>query len=338
MQIWENVSLKQYNTFGIEALSKYFAVVKNSEEIKEALAIAANKNIEDMVLGGGSNVLLTKNFEGVVIKNDLKGIEVVDEDKGHVYVRVAAGEVWHQFVLFCLKNNWAGIENLALIPGCTGASPMQNIGAYGVEIKSVFHSLSAIHKKDFNVVVFNNADCEFGYRESVFKNKYRNQFIITDVTYKLSKTPVYHIEYGAIKQELERMNVTALSIQEIAQAVINIRSSKLPNPKVIGNAGSFFKNPSVSQAVFEALKIKFPNLIGYINANGSYKIAAGWMIEQCGLKGFRKGDAGVHDKQALVLVNYGNASGADILGVCDIVKKEVYDKFGILLTPEVNII
>ena len=246
--------------------------------------------------------------------------------------------MWHQLVMYCLEHNYSGIENLALIPGLVGASPMQNIGAYGVEIKEVFHELTAIHKSTLEQVTFSNAACEFGYRESIFKHRYKNQFVITDVTYRLSKKQKYHIEYGAIKQELEKAGVQELSIRAIANAVIAIRTSKLPDPKEIGNAGSFFKNPSVPKEQFRQLKEKFPAIVAYENPDQTMKLAAGWLIEQCGLKGYRKGDAGVHSRQALVLVNYGNAKGADILEVCQMVQDAVYKQFGVRLLPEVNIL
>ncbi|MFV0607241.1 MAG: UDP-N-acetylmuramate dehydrogenase [Niabella sp.] len=338
MNIIENISLKKYNSFGIAVNASFFTEVATKEDLKEALRFAANKNFPSLVLGGGSNVLFTKNYPGLVIKNNLPGIEVVKEDENHIYINVGAGVTWHHFVLYCINNNYAGVENLALIPGSAGASPMQNIGAYGVEIKEVFVELNALHKFNLTEQQFNTAACEFGYRESVFKNKYKDQFIITDVTYRLNKKPHFNIEYGAIRQQLEKDNVTDVSIQAIANAVISIRSSKLPDPQKIGNAGSFFKNPSVPKNVFDELKQQFPDIAAYNNPDGTVKLAAGWLIEQCGYKGFRKGDAGVHNKQALVLVNYGTANGNDILQLCHEIKSSVFKKFGIVIMPEVNIV
>ena len=276
-----------------------------------------------MILGGGSNILFTKNFEGLLLKNDIPGITVVNEDEDHVYVQAGAGVNWHSFVMYCVDHNYGGVENLSLIPGNVGASPMQNIGAYGVEIKDVFYKLEAFHVQEKVPQIFTVADCEFGYRESVFKKKYKDKFAILNVTFKMNKKPQFNISYGSIKEELEKTEVTELSIQAISQAVINIRSSKLPDPKVIGNAGSFFKNPEVLNEKFEILKSGFENIPGYHLDNGNIKLAAGWLIEQCGWKGYRKGDAGCHSKQALVLVNYGNASGKEIYDLSDEIRQSV---------------
>ena len=253
-------------------------------------------------------------------------------------IKCGAGENWHQVVLHCIENNWAGIENLSLIPGCVGASPMQNIGAYGVEIKDVFHELTAFHLQEKANYTFKINDCEFGYRESVFKRKYKDQFVILDVTYRLSKQPHFNTSYGAIEQELEKMGVIELSIKAISQAVINIRSSKLPDPKEIGNAGSFFKNPSVAKEKYLQLKKDFENIVGYENADGTVKLAAGWLIEQGGWKGYRKGDAGVHKRQSLVLVNFGNASGNEVFELSEKIVSSVNDKFRVSLEREVNIL
>ena len=338
MIISSNISLKPYNTFGIEAFAKYFTSIDTIENIKELLQSTEYKNNERLILGGGSNMLLTKNVDAIVVKNNLKGITVVNETVEHVFVRCAGGEVWHEFVMWCINQNYGGLENLSLIPGCTGASPMQNIGAYGVEIKDTFYELEAVHAITGEEKTFSKSDCEFGYRESVFKHQFKNQFIITSVTFQLSKKPSFHIEYGAIKQELDAMNISELNIKAISQAVINIRSSKLPNPKEIGNAGSFFKNPEVSSNVYERLKNEFQNLVAYPLENGNYKLAAGWLIEQSGLKGYRVGDAGVHKLQALVLVNYGGATGNEIYDLSTHVLKTVHDKFGVALEREVNVI
>ncbi len=338
MEIISNFSLKALNTFGIESFAKLFVKVNSIQQINELLDRNEFKNNHHLILGGGSNLLLTKNVDGLVIKNELLGIELINENESSVFVKCAAGVVWHEFVMWCIDKNFGGIENLALIPGCTGASPMQNIGAYGVEIKDTFYELEAIELATGNLKKFTKSDCEFGYRESVFKRQFKNQFIITSVTFQLSKQPNFHIEYGAIKQELDLMNVSELNIKAIAQAVINIRSSKLPNPKEIGNAGSFFKNPEVSEIEFQRLKIEFPNIVAYPLENKNYKLAAGWLIEQSGLKGYRAGDAGVHKLQALVLVNYGSATGNQIFDLSSQVLQTVKQKFGLDLEREVNII
>ena len=339
MQIQQNLSLKSYNTFGIDVQAAFFTNFTSLEELAELTAFCEQKNdLPQLVLGGGSNVLFTQDFRGVILRNELKGITLIKEDSLHYYVRSAAGEDWHQFVLFCLKNNYAGVENLSLIPGNVGGSPIQNIGAYGVEIKDVFHELEAWHLKDHKLVTFDAEDCKFAYRDSVFKTKYKGQFVITSVTFKLLKLPVFQINYGAIEQELAAMGVTELSIQAIANAVIKIRRSKLPNPQVIGNAGSFYKNPTIPLSRYESLKATYPTLPGYPAKDNKVKIAAGWLIEQCGWKGYRKGDAGCHEKQALVLVNYGNASGIDIYTLSTEIMHSVETKFGIMLEREVNII
>ena len=335
--IRENISLKPYNTFGIEVYAKYFSAFDSEEQLFALLKHELLQKNHPVILGGGSNILFTRDVDGLVLKNEIDGIELVNEDSNSYYLKVGAGVNWHSFVMHCIENNYAGIENLSLIPGNAGASPMQNIGAYGVEIKDVFHALEAIHIYDQTKVIFNNRDCEFGYRESVFKNKFKNQFLITSVTYKLNKTPDFKITYGAISQELEKMNISQLSINAISQAVMNIRRSKLPDPKVIGNAGSFFKNPEISVSQFDQLKLNFPNIVGHATENNLIKVAAGWLIEQSGWKGYRDGDAGCHDKQALVLVNHGNATGSQILELSNKIINSVNEKFGIALSREVNV-
>jgi UDP-N-acetylmuramate dehydrogenase len=334
MNIQNNISLKPYNSFGIDVQAGRFATFESVDELQEGL----NHSPSPLILGGGSNILFTKDFDGLVLKNEIKGIEVIKEDDSHVFVKAAAGENWHRFVMFCVENNYAGLENLSLIPGNCGASPMQNIGAYGVEIKDVFHELEAFHIYDKTMQKFSAADCEFGYRESVFKKKYRNQFVILNVTYRLNKNPVFNTSYGAIEQELEKMNVKDISIQAVSQAVINIRSSKLPDPKQIGNAGSFFKNPTLPKQELERLQQIDPSIPFYKVSDTHIKIPAGFLIESLGWKGYRKGDAGCHAKQALVLVNYGNAKGMDIFDLSEEILQSVKDKFDIELEREVNII
>ena len=340
MQIQENISLKPYNTFHIEVMAKKFATFSTVDELEELLASQASEK-KKFILGGGSNILFTKDFDGLILKNEIKGIEVVHEDADHVYLNVGAGENWHGFVEYCIAKNLGGVENLSLIPGNVGASPMQNIGAYGVEIKEVFESLSAYHINERKVVQFSLNDCGFGYRESVFKNKYRDQFVILNVIYRLNKLHQFNTSYGAIEEELKRMGVKELTISAISQAVINIRSSKLPNPDEIGNAGSFFKNPTLP--IEEIIKLR--KLHPALEKSPTYpvdeyhaKIPAGWLIEQAGWKGYRKGDAGCHAKQALVLVNYGNAHGSEINHLSEEILQSVKSNFGIELEREVNII
>ena len=342
MQIQENILIKEYNSFGISVYADLFAKFNSVDELSELLEFNSrttiNKKRSTLILGGGSNILFTKNFDGLVVKNEIKGIKEIKEDEHHIYVQVGAGENWHQFVLHCIHNGWAGVENLSLIPGNVGASPMQNIGAYGVEVKDVFYSLEAYHIHDKKMVNFTLNDCEFGYRDSVFKRKFKDEFVITDVTYRLNRILEYNISYGAIGQELEKMGVKDLSLQVVSQAVINIRSSKLPDPAVIGNAGSFFKNPEISSSQFAVLRSQFPGIVGYELPHDKVKLAAGWLIEQCNWKGFRRGDAGCHEKQALVLVNYGNARGSEIFELSEEILKSVKEKFGVGLEREVNII
>ncbi len=344
MLIRENFSLKNYNTFGIDARARYFSVFSSADELEELLSsgFPDNSSLREipekrLIIGGGSNILFTRDFDGLVLRNEIGEIEIANEDEHHVYVKAGAGTNWHRFVLYCIERDLAGVENLSLIPGSVGASPMQNIGAYGVEVKDVFHQLEAMHISDRKIVSFSNLDCAFGYRESVFKNKYRDRFVILSVTYRLNKIPRFNTSYGAIEQELERMHAEP-SVKNISQAVINIRRSKLPDPKEIGNAGSFFKNPVVSASKFERIKNDYPSVPGYPQHDGSIKLAAGWLIEQCGWKGYRDGDAGCHAKQALVLVNYGHASGEEIFELSTRILHSVQEKFGVQLEREVNIV
>jgi UDP-N-acetylmuramate dehydrogenase len=338
MVILENHPLKQLNTFGISAYARYFTECSSEGQLNEVISSDRFRNTRKLILGGGSNLLFTGDFDGLVIKNSLKGISLAQEDKDHYFLKAAAGEVWHELVQYCIQHNYAGLENLSLIPGNVGASPMQNIGAYGVEIKDVFHQLEAIHINDGSKRTFTAEQCKFGYRESVFKRELKDQYIITSVTYRLSKTPVLNVSYGAIGNELESMQVKNPTIADVSQAVINIRSSKLPDPKKIGNAGSFFKNPEISAEQYQQLQKDFPDIVGYSLENGNVKLAAGWLIERCGWKGKTIGDAGVHKLQALVLVNYGNANGREIYNLSQQVMDSVKEKFGVSLEREVNII
>lgn len=338
MELQHNKSLKSLNTFAIDAKSRYYAEFHSVDELRDLIETRNQHSFPLIVLGGGSNILFTKDYDGLVLKNELKGIQIVKEDDRHIYIKAMAGENWHQFVMYCIDQNLAGIENLSLIPGNVGASPMQNIGAYGVEIKDVFHELEAFDKEDKVIRMFTNNDCEFGYRESVFKNRLKDRFIILSVTYRLNWEPQFNISYGAIKQELDNMNVKDLSIKAISQAVINIRSSKLPDPKQIGNAGSFFKNPTISISQYKSLIKEWPSMPSYPVNEEIIKVPAGWLIEQCGWKGYRNGDAGCYPKQALVLVNYGNSSGQQILHLSEQIIESVQSKFHIKLEREVNII
>lgn len=338
IKITENASLKHLNTFGIEASGKYYTEIYSVDEARELIKTEEFQKSEKLILGGGSNVLFTKNFDGIVVKNNIKGIEVVEENERFVWVKAMGGEVWHEFVMWCIEKGYAGLENLSLIPGCVGASPMQNIGAYGVEIKDVFERLEAINVRSGSVREFNSVECKFGYRESVFKHELKGEYIIVSVTFKLSKQPNLNTSYGAINNELQAMGVKVAGIKEVSQAVINIRSSKLPDPKVTGNAGSFFKNPEVPKQEYERIKLIYPEVVAYPLENGNYKLAAGWLIENSGLKGYRQGNAAVHDKQALVLVNKGGATGAEIYSLSEYVLQTVFAKFGVKLEREVNII
>ncbi len=338
LNVKENISLKPFNTFGIEASGTYFVEINSEQDFLELLKTEVYKNNSRLIIGGGSNILFTKDFNGLIIKNNLKGIELVNETPDEVIVKAAAGENWHEFVLWCIKNNYCGLENLSLIPGCVGASPMQNIGAYGVEIKDVFYELEAIDTNTSEKKIFKKDDCAFGYRESVFKTKYKNQFLITSVSFKLSKHQNLNTSYGAINAELEARGIKSPTVQDVSNAVIAIRQSKLPDPKVTGNAGSFFKNPEISKEKYESVKKDFEELVSYPLPNGNYKLAAGWLIEQCGLKGVEQNGAAVHTKQALVLVNKANCTGKAVFELSDYVLRKVFDKFGVTLEREVNII
>jgi UDP-N-acetylmuramate dehydrogenase len=335
--IIQNQSLKAYNTFGIDVNARYFVDFNNIDTLSEVLASATFQQNEQLILGGGSNILFTKNFEGIVLHNLLKGISKVQVSEHEYHVSAGAGEVWHELVLYAIANNLAGMENLSLIPGYVGASPMQNIGAYGVEIKDIFVSLKAMEVATGFIKTFTKEECAFGYRESFFKRAGKGKYIILEVTFQLSTKHQFNTSYGAIEQELAKMNVLP-SIKNISQAVINIRSNKLPNPKELGNAGSFFKNPTIAIAHYETLKKQFPDIPGYPVNDELIKTAAGYLIEKCGLKGFRKEDAGVHQMQALVIVNYGKASGHQIFDLSSLVIEKVEENFGIELEREVNII
>ncbi|MCB0760499.1 MAG: UDP-N-acetylmuramate dehydrogenase [Flavobacteriales bacterium] len=332
-----NVSLKPYNTFGMDVLAAHWARVSSVDELPGLMAQVPDPS-RVLILGGGSNVLLTGDVDRYVLHNEIPDIELIREEGDFVYVKSGAGVVWHDLVMHSIDRGWAGIENLSLIPGSVGAAPMQNIGAYGVELKEVFHELEAWHLTNGSLDTFSHADCEFGYRESVFKRRLKGKYFITSVTLKLSKTPRFQVSYGAIEAQLKEMGVGSLSIEAVSRAVIAIRQSKLPDPRVIGNAGSFFKNPVLDKAHFEELQAQYPTIPGYPVDAGHIKTAAGWLIEQAGWKGYSEGDFGVHDRQALVLVNRGHARGRDIYDLSSRIISDINRRFGIELEREVNII
>ncbi|MDR6463183.1 UDP-N-acetylmuramate dehydrogenase [Chryseobacterium sediminis] len=335
----ENFSLQPYNTFGVEAKARYFTEVNTIDELKEALIFSKNQSLQLLFLGGGSNILLTKDFDGLAIRLNLKGITEENINENEVLVTAKAGENWHEFVMYCLKNNFGGLENLSLIPGNVGTSPMQNIGAYGTEIKDIFVSCKVLDLENLEVRTFNLEQCKFGYRDSIFKQEGKGRYVILEVTFKLTrKDHSIKTEYGAIKSELENLGVENPTIQDISKAVINIRQSKLPDPKEIGNAGSFFKNPTIPLAQFEDLKQKFENIQGYPNGD-MVKVPAGWLIEQCGWKGKQIGNVASHKLQSLVIINAtGNATGKEIFDFSTEIINSVKEKFGIELEREVNII
>lgn len=335
MPIQKNISLLPYNSFHLEVNAAEFLPVKSIDELKDLLDRPGLT--PQLILGGGSNLLLTRNVDGLVIKIDITGIEEVKEDNNHIYVRAGAGENWHAFVLYTMSRNWGGLENLSLIPGNVGAAPIQNIGAYGVELKDIFYELEAYDRKEKKIYSFGLNDCLFSYRDSKFKSVEKGRYIILNVTFILNKIPVLKTNYGAIREELKKMGVQSPTIQDVSKAVIKIRHSKLPDPQEIGNAGSFFKNPVVEQKVFLNLSAKYPGMPSYPHEDKFVKLAAGWLIEQCGWKGYRKDDAGVHKDQALVLVNYGKATGKDIYELSEKIMTSVHKKFGVMLEREVNI-
>lgn len=334
----ENISLLSYNTFGIDVKAKYFAVANSVQQLNAFLKTDLAKSENIFVLGGGSNVLLSKNVDALVILNRIKGIEIINENDEYVYVKSGSGEVWHELVLWCVGRNYGGIENMSLIPGCVGAGPIQNIGAYGAELKNVFHELEGVFIDTGELTKFSLAGCKFGYRESVFKHELKGKFIITSVTLRLNKKIHLNTTYGAIEHELKNNNITAPTIRDISNAVIKIRKSKLPDPSVLGNAGSFFKNPEVTKEKFDILKTCHEKIVAFDVPNGNIKLSAGWLIEQCGWKGKKIGNTGAHKDQALVLVNYGNATGNEVYSLALEIKKSVREKFDVDIETEVNII
>lgn len=335
--IKENFSLIGFNTFGVDVSCRYFAEISSEKDIRDLIADNKYTGSPKFVLGGGSNILFTKNFDGIILHNHFEGIGVVSVDEDYAFVKAGAGEVWHDLVLYCLAKNFGGIENLSLIPGFVGAAPIQNIGAYGEELKNVFHSLTAIDLTSGESKTFSIDECRFGYRDSIFKREAKNKYIITDVTLRMNKKPAINTTYGAIEKELGHMHVTSPTIRDVSNAVIKIRTSKLPDPKVIGNCGSFFKNPTIPIEKYDRLQQVFPDLVAY-PAPGAMKLSAGWMIEKCGWKGKRHGNVGMHKDQALVLVNYGGATGRELLQHAAEVQKSVKESFGIIMEAEVNVL
>lgn len=332
----ENINITPFTTFGVKVISRYFATFSSIEELRKLLAEVKDQQL--LVLGGGSNMLFRKDYEGITIKNEITGISVIEENEESVLLKVGAGEVWHNFVLYSIEHNLGGIENLSLIPGSVGASPMQNIGAYGVEIKDVFDSLEAIEIATGELHTFSHQDCQFGYRESVFKKELKGKYIIVSVSYKLSKQPKLNTSYGAINSELAKRGITQPSIKDVSDVVIAIRQSKLPDPKEIGNAGSFFKNPVIPKSHYIALQKTYENIPSYPVSEDTVKVPAGWLIDNAGWKGKTIGEYGVHKNQALVLVNYGKANGNDIFQLSEDIIADIYKRYQIKLEREVNII
>jgi len=337
LQIQENVSLKNFNTFGIDVSARYFVEIGHEDELVELFMDPQWLQMERLVLGGGSNMLFVNDFDGLVIRMNIRGIEH-RINHNEVFVEAGAGEVWNDLVNFCVAREYAGIENLSLIPGSVGASPIQNIGAYGVELKDVFYSCQAFEIATSTFKKFTNEDCRFGYRDSIFKNELKEKNIITSVKFKLSLIPNLNLKYGAIEQELTNRGITNPTIKDISQVVSHIRVSKLPDPSTIGNAGSFFKNPVITADQFEQVRSKFPEVVNYPAGNDLVKLAAGWLIEQCGWKGKVVGHTGTWKNQALVLVNHGEATGEEVYSFSSQIIDSVYRKFGVLLDREVNII
>lgn len=336
MQIEEYKSLKPFNTFGIECIARYYVSVETVDELKKVLSNKPSAAL--FVLGGGSNMLLTEPLDAFVLRINLKGIEIISESENEVCVRAMAGENWHEFVQFCIANDFGGLENLSLIPGNVGTAPIQNIGAYGVELKDTFVSCDTLSIQTLKEKEFTKDECQFGYRNSIFKNEVKGEYIITSVTFQLTKrNHVLNTSYGDIQKILEEKNIDEPGIKDVSEAVIAIRQSKLPDPNILGNSGSFFKNPIVDLGIFEKFRQKFPQAPFYEIAGNQFKIPAGWLIENAGYKGKRFGDAGVHKNQALVLVNYGNATGKEIYQLAMQIQEKVLEMTGIMIEPEVNI-
>ena len=338
MKVLENYSLKTLNTFGLDIKTRWFAEINSVESLQALLKDQRFQSIPKMILGGGSNILFKDDFDGLIIHNRIDFVKIISEDENYIFISAGAGMIWHSFVLYTIDHNYPGLENLSLIPGCVGAAPIQNIGAYGVEIKNTFHQLNALNMTDGSLRTFTAEDCRFGYRDSIFKQEERNRYVIVDVTFRLTKNASLNTTYGTIEEQLKIMNISHPTIRDISNAVIAIRKSKLPDPEIIGNAGSFFKNPEVPIHFYNKLKENYPAIVGYPSSSGNYKLAAGWLIEQCGWKGKRIANTGMHERQALVLINYGGATGKELIAHAELVQKSVLEKFGVDLEMEVNII
>jgi len=336
-EVYTEFQLKPYNTFAVKSVASYFVICRNLVETRFFLRDRFFGSLRHEILGGGSNMLFTEDFDGLIIKPEYKGIEVIDEDRNHVFVRAGAGEDWDALVAFAVAHGWGGLENLSLIPGTVGASPIQNIGAYGVEAKDVISSVEALDLTTFDIVRFSNEECHFGYRSSIFKHNLKGKLLVTYVTYRLDKKPKFVLDYGNLKEEVAKI-ADELSLEAIRKAVIAIRECKLPDPKEFGNAGSFFKNPIVSKKYAQKLALEYPLIPSFEVDKNEIKIPAAWLLEQAGLKGYREGEIGTHPKQPLVIVNYGNAKGKDIVEFANQIIEKVHLKFGIMLEPEVNII
>lgn len=339
MDILYNHSLLQFNTFGIEALAREFIEVGTDDELRHLVEHQKTASKQMMFLGGGSNILFTGDYQGTIIKISTSGIEVVDENKDTVLLKVAAGENWDDLVEYCVDKGWCGLENLSGIPGQVGSSPIQNIGAYGSELKDHFESLDGINLCTGERFTYDADHCQFGYRDSIFKRALKGRVVITHVTFRLEKRPLFNLTYQGLKQKFENIPAEEINLKRIREVILETRASKLPDPKMLGNAGSFFKNPMVTGKQMDELKERYPGIAYFPSGeSGRFKLAAGWLIEQCGWKGFREGDAGVHKDQALVLVNFGKATGMDILILAGKIQRSVSDKFGIILEREVNVI
>ncbi len=338
MLLQEYASLKHFNTFKLDAQARYYVHIKDIQTLRSPLVSGQLRNSPWLILGGGSNLLFVQDFEGLVVHMAIEEVTLVKEDQDHAWVKAGAGIDWHALVLYCVAQGYAGIENLSLIPGTVGAAPVQNIGAYGVELSDVFESLEAMEVKTGAIHTFSKADCAFGYRDSIFKNALKGAYIILYVTLRLHKQPTFQLAYGDIQAALEAINVQVLSLKAMSDAVIHIRQRKLPDPAILGNAGSFFKNPVIPRSQFEQLKHMHPALPGYVQAGSQVKIPAAWLIEQCGWKGKTRGAVGVHEKHALVLVNYGGGTGQEIYGLAQAIQQSIKEQWGVALVPEVNII
>jgi len=338
MKIYSNYSLKKHNTFGLDISCKYYVEIKKDYEIQQLLSEVQYKEVPKLIIGSGSNILFTQDFKGLVINQISNKIFISSEDENHAFVSAEAGVIWHDLVRFCINNNFGGIENLSLIPGKVGAAPIQNIGAYGQELKDVFYSLSGIYIDDLKALNFNYTECDFGYRDSIFKRELKNKFIITQVTLRLDNTPKLNTKYDSIEEELSKLKKNNFTIKDVSDIICKIRMSKLPDPDKLGNAGSFFKNPEISIKKYDSIKSKFGTIPGHKISEQIIKVPAAWLIEKCGFKGKRFGKVGVHERQALVIVNYGNGKPEEIIELKNKIKEEVQLLFEIELHEEVNII